>query len=386
MQLRFLRTLTLLIAVQLFGCASQAQTLVDVAIGKHNGCALYDDGAVWCWGAEILPDLPGVPPLPMTATRIENLGFARSISVGRLDACAVLDDSSAWCWGTDFQASTREQKQVHSWKPVRVDGLPPVKMVSIGYVHHCALAADGGVWCWGFNPLGELGDGTSDNSWKPRKVDGIGPAIAIGAGVNKSCAVMTVGDLMCWGTYDPTQDLALGAPWAGVLNSKRPVMLPVKDLISVENGRNFGCGILRTGGVACWGSNVMKQLGTLDRMLTNADPIGGFGVVAGLSGVTDLDVDYFHACAVANGTGWCWGMSYEAPDLDVPPPDEGSGLLPYMVPGLSGATKVGTGESHSCAIAGKEVLCWGWKSVTEDILPGMSPTTPVPVPKLPKSP
>ena len=62
---KYLKNAFLLIASQMFAYGVQAQTLVDVAVGKHNGCALYDSGGVWCWGAEILPECPGEEPLPL---------------------------------------------------------------------------------------------------------------------------------------------------------------------------------------------------------------------------------------------------------------------------------------------------------------------------------
>ena len=97
--------------------------------------------------------------------------------------------------------------------------MPPVKEVSIGFLHHCALAVDGGVWCWGYNPLGELGDGTSEANRELQEVESLDQASVVATGVNNSCAVQVFGGLMCWGSYDPTQNLALGEPWDGVLNS-----------------------------------------------------------------------------------------------------------------------------------------------------------------------
>jgi alpha-tubulin suppressor-like RCC1 family protein len=73
--------------------------------------------------------------------------------------------------------------------------------------------------------------------------------------------------------------------------------------------------------------------------------------------INNLDLGKEHSCAIVEGTIFCWGAN-------------GSGQLgsvgvtrsntPLQIPAISGATSVGTGEEHTCAIAAQgAVYCWG---------------------------
>ena len=87
---------------------------VDVDVANTHACALYDDGAVYCWGDPTSEDPP-----PFTAQRVAGLPPATAISVGGFGAaCAVAGYGDLWCWGVDVQRSLRArelvQKNLHS--------------------------------------------------------------------------------------------------------------------------------------------------------------------------------------------------------------------------------------------------------------------------------
>ncbi len=357
----------------IFVSTAAAEMPIDVAVEDVDGCVLFDDGKVWCWGEDIAPVPPaGVPVFPLRAFQVPGIEDAIAIDVGRATACAVLEDRSVRCWGASLQDAESDGSLTKSLEPLLVSALPPVQRVSIGFVHACALSVEGEVWCWGYNPIGELGTGRKQTDWvlqMPRRVAGIDDAVAVSAGVNNSCAVRRNGQVLCWGSYNPGGVQS----WESMVESSEPVLIPASQLVDVASGRNFGCGLRQSGEVACWGSNVLSQLGA--KSLYFDEGFQGAGIVNGVREASDLDVHYFHACAVDSGDVYCWGAS------DMQGTKLG-GRKPSKFEGVTGATKVATGEYMNCAIDRGIVKCWGYTGGDFEIFPGMSPEKAVSVPSL----
>ncbi len=364
-----LRLLCVILALLPFATAARGAAAVDVAIGDRYACALYEDGAVWCWGT-----LPGEKAsYPFAARKILDLPPASSIDAGATGACAVARDGNVWCWGLDVQASMRAKAPVHSRKPVKVEGLPAVSLVQIGYGHLCALARRGEVWCWGENTCGELGCGDREVHALPVRVSNLPPARAISTGVANTCVVLVDGQISCWGSDNPTSP---GQPF--VFESASPLALSEAYLgrfVDVANGRNFVCGIRESGEVTCWGSLILGQLGTR-RPRVGGWP-GGIGEAEGIRRAEDIDATNFAGCAVEAGRVKCWGAHTFETLTPVQPPRD--------VPGIVSATRVAVGPDFACAIAGGRVLCWGGSTVDGEVfIPGIAPERPVAVPGLPQ--
>lgn len=121
-------------------------------------------------------------------------------------------------------------------------------------------------------------------------------------------------------------------------------------------------------GLWCWGPNAQGQLGvgdlvarTLPTRVTGlpADPVE---VVFGSA----------HACVRTAAHGaWCWGRNTlgqtgQQPGTPVPDPATGELVwppqpVPMQVPGLPHTlVSIGSAESHSCALGGGSVSCWGY--------------------------
>ena len=67
--------------------------------------------------------------------------------------------------------------------------------------HGCALMAAGAVRCWGANDHGQLGDGTKTDRAVPVNVVGLKKGIeSLGVGGFYSCAVTRAGGIQCWGS------------------------------------------------------------------------------------------------------------------------------------------------------------------------------------------
>lgn len=371
--------------------ATWAAEPVDLSAGEVHACALYEDGAVYCWG-----EVPGdeALELPFTAWRVSDLPPAVAIASGRLGSCAISAAQELWCWGLDYQRSARANSFLGGLKPFLVENLPPVTDVAIGFGHNCALSEAGEVWCWGGNFHGEVSKEENTSIGEPVKIPFLNHVIDISAGVNGSCALLSHGKAVCWGSDNPTMP---GVPF--IYESRTPVYFDLQQfgrLSAIESGRNFTCGISLEGQVTCWGSNIFSQLGTASPRV----PIrtGGIGEVEGIEAATDIDASYFAACAVQHGKVICWGLPlYElakpatdwegnTPPLRKPGEDF---LPPHTLSGIEQASRVAVGEFFVCVINAGKVLCLappapaGKNGAPREFLPGAQIDHAVPVPGLP---
>lgn len=98
-------------------------------------------------------------------------------------------------------------------------------------------------------------------------------------------------------------------------------------------------------GVNCWGGNPLTP--------TSAPQLAGASAIATSSGIAPQDT-----CAVVNGDVDCWGTNeYGALGNGT---TGGSSETPATVAGITGATAVATGGTHTCALmTDATVRCWG---------------------------
>jgi alpha-tubulin suppressor-like RCC1 family protein len=170
-----------------------------------------------------------------------------------------------------------------------VDGLPKAKQVASGTNHSCAIAAsDGTVYCWGDDTYGQLGRGTADTQPHPKasKVGGISKAIRIAGGDKTSFALLEDGTVWGWG-----------------FGIRKPVKLPLTDVVQISAGGKHNCAIRKNGTVACWGFNDFGQLGE-----GTADDSAAPVEIKGISNATSIAAGEQHTCAVLSEGGVvCWG-------------------------------------------------------------------------------
>jgi alpha-tubulin suppressor-like RCC1 family protein len=139
-----------------------------------------------------------------------------------------------------------------------------------------------------------------------------------------------------------------------VCSNSVTVVSPVRLAV----GSSHTCA-LQAGGVKCWGFNGSGNLGAGSTGVTSssATPVPVFGLQ---TGVRMIAAGGNHTCAVTDSGISCWGSNFSG--------ELGSGSLagisvtPLAVSGLPSIGQIrglAAGDSHSCALIGDSVYCWG---------------------------
>lgn len=207
------------------------------------------------------------------------------------------------------------------------------------------------LYCWGDNVSGLLGTGapslTSLAEWirRPDSSSGDFDRPTSLAVTDRSCVVDAAG-VWCWGP-NPYGQLGVGDRIARMQPTRVPG-LP-EGMLQVAHGLSQSCARSRSDGIWCWGLLVTGE--QLDARR-----------VPGLPGETDsIALGHRHACALADGSVWCWGAGSFGQLGD------GSGAVqptPVAVSGLpAGVIAIDAGDFHTCALMENgDAWCWGSNS------------------------
>jgi alpha-tubulin suppressor-like RCC1 family protein len=232
--------------------------------------------------------------------------------------------------------------------------LQDIAQLAVGDGHACALTVGGGVKCWGNNENGQLGDNSVATRYLPVDVVGLGSGVvSISAGYRHTCAVTTTGGVKCWGKN------LLGQLGDGTtLNNRRTpvdVVGIVGGTVAISAGGDHTCALDSGGMLRCWGFNGDGQLGigSTSNQSTPAAVVGGTGAAAVTTG-------YANTCSLSTtGAVKCWGVYDRICNI------AGCGFsfhtTPTNVAGLgSGVAAVSAGEFFNCALTtAGAVKCWG---------------------------
>jgi alpha-tubulin suppressor-like RCC1 family protein len=222
-------------------------------------------------------------------------------------------------------------------------------LLAAGANHTCAGGASG-VSCWGDDSAGQTGGGAMGTPVSPSAVVGATSATALTAGAERTCLVANQG-VSCWGG----QGFSAAT---GQVDASPTIVNGLDGATTIAAGRFHLCSLGAGSVVSCVGRNDEGQLGvgTSGSSTSTTTP----SLVGGLSGVTRVASGDLHTCAlVGSGAVYCWG---DASRGQLGEGTSGTGMLlssPTLVTGLIGKA-VSTGGFHSCAItSSSKVVCWG---------------------------
>lgn len=342
---------------------SSFSKLAPLALVSLTACALFP-------GDEIDP-----PP------------SARAVQVvtGRLHTCALTDKQRVRCWGVtrDGQVGTDDPRFYEGPEsdsfdlnstpntPIELE-LENVSAISSSSQadFNCAIVAGGEVRCWGLDDMGQLGTGIAytdsrdRKSPKPVPVAGLSGIRQIAVGGAHACALTATGGVMCWGSNDVGQ-LGDGSPIGDGIKSpfkNAPVAVPgVSGATAIAAGSSHTCAITSGGGLTCWGSNEQGESGG-DALVEGHPAVAPTPVnVSGLSsGVARITLGVLTTCAVmTSGELRCFGRGLGMAEGKLTFPDP---IAVTAIPELAPIDSVSLElfASHvSCAVVGGAVRCWG---------------------------
>ena len=236
-----------------------------------------------------------------------------------------------------------------------------VKQVAAGTYHSMALTRGGDVFTWGcvalrYHDYGQLGHGNINQQLVPKHVAGPTNLTVVAAGNLHSMAVGEGGAVYTWGTNEEGQ-LGLGDHGGGTYRNVPTEVPGVNEVVAVAAGTVHSVVLSRDGRVMACGANEHGQLG-----LGHTVQHDTFTVVAGPSGVIDIDAGRNHTIAVtAEGGLYSWGTGQAVGH-------GGDSSTQRLVPtkvtggGIGGAVvvQVAAGGSQSMALTAKsELYSWG---------------------------
>ena len=227
--------------------------------------------------------------------------------------------------------------------------------LALGHDHTCTRLTNGEMRCWGNNAFGQLGNGSVQNAPTPSPVFGAGGAAQLAAGGTHTCAVIKNGTMACWGNNANGQ---LGNETSIMENS--PYTVPsVFGAIAVTTGGSHTCASFQSGAVKCWGLNTSGQLGnnsfTSSKIPVYVDSGSGVGVGIPPDKITSGGT---HTCALLGASVYCWGDNTFGQLGDGM---TASSTIPVRLPAFSSAPiSISAGGSHTCVLlSGGSVQCWG---------------------------
>jgi len=341
-------------------CATALVTTLGANVDDRSEgfCALLDDGAIACWGANGAGQLGrGAEAGKSDSSDAERvLGLADVASIDH--TCAVTKAGDVWCWGTGpFLQQASGAAVTTERAPVKLD-LPPATSVSVGYASACA-AVDGGLHCWGSNTNAQLAPHPtpSDDKGFPRAV-----ALPTGAPIRAmvvgtaTFALRDDGTLVTWGANPPLGRVS------SVFPDPSPGPVALDGFSSVDLAHDNACATAAGIGY-CWGAPAVPGKGsTLDRALpepvVTPEPIVDIATTQ-THVIPGLGLKRSRWCAVSTfGDVFCWGLNESG--------QAGDGTQDYAfhavrVADLPGpAARVKTTPNATCALltSGK-VFCWG---------------------------
>jgi len=348
---------------QLGGGAPMANATAVVA-GAEFSCAVAADDAVYCWGDNHFGQLAiGGDTTRATAAPVEGLAHATTLAAGGAHTCATADDAQGapalFCWGANDSGQLGDASSIDAPTARRISSLAPVQ-IAAGRAHTCAFPADRQLRCWGWGASGQLGrDPAPNDVFAVPTVTDLSPPdggdglYAVTAGAEHTCVGATISaSVLCFGLNTDGQ-LGNGVQSDQIDFKRVPALLGKAAQLVAGDGHT--CALDADGAIWCWGRGDQGQLG--DGLGVEHPSPTAVKLMGGVTAADAIAAGASHTCALAGGKIQCWGRNAEG---QVGSPVQVPLLSPTSVAGISGARAIAAGGRHTCAIgADATVSCWG---------------------------
>ena len=109
------------------------QDIIQVAAARHWAAAVHRDGTVWTWGRDGWGMRGGDPDTLVqqdTPTQVTGLDHVTQLALGEMHGCALREDGSVWCWGNDKHGALGDAARFEATQPMRTT--PPGRTPGLG--------------------------------------------------------------------------------------------------------------------------------------------------------------------------------------------------------------------------------------------------------------
>lgn len=240
------------------------EAAVEVSVSTMHGCAVLAGGSVRCWGRNEYGASGNGTREPQhgqpAGTHPAFLGVDDAVHLANapFTVCVLRRSGDVVCAGDDMADHVLENGE--NLTPTQVVGLSHVKQLAGEAGQMCALT-EGRVACWG-HQKSTFGEPTTP--LQLTYVPELNDAVQVSVGDGSSCARRQSGKLVCWGSNRWVQ---LGLRTWGQESeplATRPSEVPdLHEVVDVSVGKRHVCAVVSDGSVACWGSTLRGQCGTL---------------------------------------------------------------------------------------------------------------------------
>ena len=296
-----------------------------------------------------------------------------SLDAGHNHNCGVFE-GNVGCWGDNYgyQHGTGMVGEDTSYideilAPASFVANQVIK-ISASESHSCSINLVGEIHCWGLNDYGKIGNDQSHSSYSavPNKIlvwDGYGTVVDADTGQYNSCAVLDNGTAACWG-WNVVGQLGNGMYYQSDGYPRYPVALNQgENIVKVSVGGRTICFLLDNSKIKCTGAGSYGQLGNGGNPVSVSTPVEATFLPN--ETIIDFEVSesYGHdsVCALLdNGSVKCWGYNQNG--------QLGTGDLvhrstPTFVSQFGNnrtAVDISVGAYHTCAVLSDgNVSCWG---------------------------
>jgi alpha-tubulin suppressor-like RCC1 family protein len=338
------------------------RTATAIAVGSEHSCALLDNSAVKCWGrnqygqlgygdTDSRGDGAGEMGNALLAINFGAGRTARAIAAGKYFTCALLDNFAVTCWGANTGGQLGLGDTTDRTSPTALTAIDfgsglTARALSAGDDHVCAILDDGALKCWGAAGNGRLGsggtsnigDGTNEMGAKLAAVSlgSSGAAMAVSAGQAHTCVVFTSTEVKCFGNGGSGRLGVGNQSDLGDSPSEMGLALPVINLgdgrtaLAVSAGAEHTCALLDNASLKCWGSGDDGRRGSSNRV-----SVGGIsGDMAALVAVnlgTDTTVNIATEPTAPRSVVGIAGDTQASVSWGAPTSDGGSEVTDYIV-------------------------------------------------------